>query len=149
MLFKIQQKNSKQLEKLLHTTIAHNHNFYQAYIQLANLYGKKGMTTEAITTMEEAMKANPQNPYLANNLAWLYIQYQPDSIDKAMGLAQLAYERLPDNPAAADTLGWLYYRKNMPTRAVWLLEKAIKIVPDNQLIKNHLHTIFTSQGKNK
>jgi len=150
MLFKIQQKDNKQLEKLLHTAIAHNRNFYQAYIHLANLYDEKELTAEAITTLEEAMKANPQNPYLANNLAWLYIQHQPESIDKAMGLAQLAYEGLSDNPAAADTLGLIYYQKNMPTRAVWLVEEAIKVAPDNQLIKDHLHTIYSHlKDKNK
>jgi len=43
--------------------------------------------SQAIMTLEKGVAANPQNPYLSNNLAWAYIEYQPKDIDKAMRMA--------------------------------------------------------------
>lgn len=61
-----------------------------------------------------------------------------------MRLVQKSYEKLPDNPATADTLGWIYYKKNMTTRASWLLEQTQKLDPDNPQIAARLTAIQQS-----
>jgi len=140
-LFDLYADNKKQLKEYLTAAIDHNSSFYEAYIKLAELYRNDDLPVKAIATLENALKTNPHNPYLANNLAWLYIQYQPESIDKALDFAQTAYEKLPNNPATVDTLGWIYYHKNMLTRAAWLLAEAEDLAPDNELIQSHLHDL--------
>ena len=127
-----------QLEKILKTATASIRNFEEAQILLASLYCKQQQPSKAITLLEEAMSAAPESPQIANNLAWLYIEYQQEDIDEAMRLAQKAYETLPANPAVADTLGWIYHQKEMNTRALWLLEQAREISAKNPQILFHL-----------
>jgi tetratricopeptide (TPR) repeat protein len=137
-LFALQSENEAQLEKTLLTAISSIRNFEEAQILLASLYCKQQQPFKAITLLEEALSAAPESPQLANNLAWLYIEYQQEDIDEAMRLAQKAYEALPGDPAVADTLGWIYHLKEMNTRALWLLEQAREISTDNPYIHFHL-----------
>ena len=148
-LFELYSKDRQELEEHLIAAIKQNHDFYQAYIELAAIYTQKGLPSKAIKTLEQAIAANPNNPYLANNLSLLYLKHQPQNIDKAMGFAQTAYENLSNNSAVTDTLGWIYYKKNMLTRASWLLEQAQKLDPNNPIINNHLETVLKALREEK
>ena len=74
---------------------------------------------------------------LAKGYADLAGEVQPDKIDEALRLAQLAYERQPSNAAIADTLGWIYFKKHMPRRSEWMLKQAQSIVPENPEVLRH------------
>ncbi len=141
-LFEINSSDQEKSESFLKEAITRRDFFVEAYIMLADLYGKTNQGQKAISLLEEALAENPGNPWLANNLAWLYVEFQPEDLDEAMRLAQKAYETLSDNAAIVDTLGWIYYKKNMLTRAKWLLEEAQKLDPDNQEIRRHLKAIL-------
>ena len=99
-----------------------------------------------MATLETAVKKDPQAPIPANNLAWLYLEHDDTNISRAFALAQSAYERLPKDAAVADTLGWAYYKKNHLTQAVWLLEEARSLDPEEPLIHFHLGMVFNAQG---
>jgi len=146
-LFELYTNDQQKLEKLLITAIAKIHTFTEAHTQLAKLYCKSGSSTKAISILEKALKSDPTSPYLANNLALIYLEFQPGKIDKAMRFAQIAYGNLPNNPAIADTLGWIYYKKNMFARASWLLKQAKSLDPGNQIINSHLKTILEAAEK--
>ena len=66
-------------------------------------------------------------------------------MNKALHLAQMAYEQLENNPAAADTLGWVYYKRNMLTRAGWLLSQAYESAPDNPMVNFHLGMLYKAE----
>lgn len=68
---------------------------------------------KAVSTLETGIAKNPKSVYLANNLAWLYLEQ--DINDKAFTLAQTAHEYRPHDPSIADTLGWAYYKKTFLT----------------------------------
>jgi cellulose synthase operon protein C len=140
-LFDLYTEHTGKLENILNKAISDDINFREATSKLAKIYFENKQTARAISSLEQAVAANPKSPQLANNLAWLYIEHQPEDIDEAMRLAQIAYEQFPDNPAIADTLGWIYFKKDMPTRAMWLLEQAKNLAPDNKNILGHLKTI--------
>ena len=140
-LFELYKEDVSKLESILNKAISEDNNFHEARIRLAKLYYENNQTTRAISSLEQAVAINPISPQLANNLAWLYIEHQPEDIDEAMRLAQMAYDQLPDNPAIADTLGWIYFKKNMPTRALWLLQQAKNLAPDNPQINDHLKIV--------
>ena len=99
-----------------------------------------------MATLETAVKKDPQAPIPANNLAWLYLEHDDTNISRAFALAQSVYERLPKDAAVADTLGWAYYKKNHLTQAVWLLEEARSLDPEEPLIHFHLGMVFNAQG---
>ena len=140
-LFDLHAKNTLKLENILKKAIETNKNVPEATNKLAKYYTDNKQPDKAITLLQEAVAAHPNSPYLAANLAWLYIEYQQEDIDEAMRLAQIAYERLPENATVADTLGWIYFKKNMPTRAIWLLEQANNLTPGNKDILSHLKTV--------
>jgi tetratricopeptide (TPR) repeat protein len=146
-LFNLYQADSKKLEELLLKSISETPHFHEAYCRLAELYFKQNAPQKAISILKEALSSDPGSPQIANNLAWLYLEHQPEDINEAMRLAQLAYEKLPENAAVADTLGWIYFKKKMPTRAVWLLEEALSLNPDNPLINFHLGMTLLADGK--
>ncbi len=140
-LFKIYQKESIQLEKILLKAIGKINNFEEALTMLAALYSSNGQTEKAIALLQEALVHAPNSPVLANNLAYLYLEYQPANIDEAMRLAALAYDKVSDSAAITDTLGWAYYKKNNLVRARWLLNEAVTLEPNNSQILFHLNTI--------
>jgi tetratricopeptide (TPR) repeat protein len=58
----------------------------------------------------QALKINPEFAAAANNLAYILAD-KDKNIPEALGLAQMAKERLPDSPFVMYTLGWVYYKK--------------------------------------
>lgn len=143
-LFDIYQNNSRKLEEILIEATSKLHNFEEALIRLASLYNRTDQSDKAIAILQEALSRNPSSPFLANNLAYLYLEHRPDNVNEAMRLAILAYEKMPDSTAIADTLGWAYYKKNNLIRAEWLLKEAANSAPSNPHIINHLTTIRKS-----
>ncbi len=137
-LFDLHADDHQKMEELLTTAISNINFFNEAYVRLASLYCQTQQPQKAIALLEDALSADPESPQLANNLAWLYTEFQPEDLDEAMRLAQKAYEKMPGNPATADTLGWIYYKKNMATRARWLLEQALQLDPENPQVIAHL-----------
>ncbi|TFG37309.1 MAG: tetratricopeptide repeat protein [Desulfobacterales bacterium] len=146
-LFDLFQDDPAQLEKILKKALVDHPNFHQAQLRLALFYCRIGHPKLAITLLEEALSSSPKSPELANNLAWLYVEYQQEDLDEAMRLAQLAYEQSPSEPAYADTLGWIYFRKGMLGRASWLLEQAWKAQPDTPLVNFHLGMLLHKKGE--
>lgn len=144
-LFKLYPQNSKKLEQTLLQATSRIKNFEEAQIRLASYYNSTRQPEKAIGLLQEALSRSPDSPLLANNLAWLYLEHQPDNIDETLRLATLAYDRLADNAAIADTLGWVYYKKNLPVRAGWLLEEAVGLEPDNPQILYHLAMVQLKQ----
>ena len=147
-LAKIHEKSGDMQEqvRVLESCIQNIPDFQDAYTELARLYRQKGQWEKAVAVLETAVKKDPEAPLPANNLAWLYLEHDDTNINRAFALAQSAYERLPKDAAVADTLGWAYYKKNLFTRAVWLLEEARSIDPEQPLIHFHLGMVFNAQG---
>lgn len=140
-LFKLYKNNSTALQDILIEAIRAINNFEEALTRLAAHYNANQQSEKSITLLEKALAGNPDSPVLANNLAWLYLEHQPDNLAETMRIAAQAYDRLAGNPAIADTLGWVYYKKNLPIRANWLLEEACSLEPDNPQILYHLAVV--------
>jgi tetratricopeptide (TPR) repeat protein len=81
---------------------------------------------EAKKRYEDILKASPNAPVAANNLAWIY-QEDNQNLDEALRLAQGAASRLPDNPEVQDTIGMIYYKKELPALAVTAFERSISL----------------------
>jgi cellulose synthase operon protein C len=86
------------------------------------------------------------SPVFLSNLAWLLLENNKDP-NRALTLAQTAYERLPRNTAIADTLGWAYYHKGIYSQAAWLFSDILQTSPDNPLVHYHLGMTLYRQGR--
>lgn len=114
---------------------------------LGTAYEKNGQIEEAIAAYDEALKAKPDSPAVANNLASLLADYRndTDSLRRAFGLAEQF--RASNNPAFIDTLGWVYYRLGDYKNAVPLLEKAVEGAPQIPVLRYHLGMAYLAVDK--
>jgi tetratricopeptide (TPR) repeat protein len=101
------------------------------------VYQEKGDIPKARKAYETLLAASPSFAPAANNLAYLYCEYDHD-YSKALSLAQIARQQEPADPNIADTLGWvLYNQKNYAMALTYLKESGAKL-PDNPEIQFHL-----------
>lgn len=77
------------------------------YTELGVLELRAGNWQGALAAFDQAFQLDPDDPLLANNLAYLLIDTGLDP-HRGVALARQAVERRPDEPAFLDTLGWGY-----------------------------------------
>jgi len=89
----------------------------------------------AITHYQAAVKLDPDNPVVLNNLAWALSE---TGDPKAREYAATAYRQAPFNPNVIDTLGWAEVRSGDANKGVELLRAASNLAPGNTNIRLHL-----------
>ncbi len=89
----------------------------------------------AITNYQAAMKIEPDNPMVLNNLAWALAE---TGDPKAREYASAAYRQAPFNPNVIDTLGWAEVQIGDAKKGVELLRAASNLAPGNTNIQLHL-----------
>ena len=94
-----------------------------ASLYLGTSYQSSTRESEAISHYENTLKINPENVIALNNLAWLYLESDPD---KALSLARKAYELVPNRPEVMDTLGWVLVQNGKIEEGLSYLEPARK-----------------------
>ncbi|MBS8238984.1 hypothetical protein DYI22_00515 [Marinobacter lipolyticus] len=113
-------------------------------LALAVLQQSHGKQDRAKASYEQLLVAMPDNVVVLNNLAWLYHQ---EGDDRAIALAQKAYQLSPDNAAVADTYGWIMLKSGKHQESVPILEKAHQLQPESEEIALHLAEAYRSVGK--
>jgi tetratricopeptide (TPR) repeat protein len=116
------------------------------YMALSGLYEQKGQWKEAKQAAEQAHSIDPESPFIANNLAYLYLDHEGD-INAALSLAQQAKQKLPDSPVVSDTIGWAYYKLGSPGAAVTQLSESVKQDPGNPVYNYHLGMAYIAAGR--
>lgn len=123
-IFAKNQEIEKQKE-ILQKGIDNIPGFSDAYARLGLLYLSEHREEEAVRLLEKGYDSNRNDPFLANDLAALYLDMDINAI-KAFELAQRAYQQLPDIPAFSDTLGWAYCKKGIYNSAIWYFNDALQ-----------------------
>jgi tetratricopeptide (TPR) repeat protein len=107
------------------------------HLGLGSLEEDRGNWQQAQTLYREALQIKPDDPAVANNLAYSMIEHGGDKV-VAVSLAQTARRGLPNLASTADTLGWAYYYQGAFPSAVSALQTAIKDSPENPTYHYHL-----------
>ncbi len=116
------------------------------HMALAGLYEKLGQWDDAKRTVEFAHSLDPASPFIANNLAYLYLEHGGD-INVALSLAQQAKQKLPDSPIVSDTIGWVYYKLRLPDASVTQLSESVRKAPGNPVYQYHLGMAYMAAGR--
>jgi tetratricopeptide (TPR) repeat protein len=116
------------------------------HMALKNLYEKEGKWDEVKRLYEEARKVDPGSPYLANDLAYHYLEHGGD-VHAAISLAESAKQKIPDSPVVADTLGWAYYKSGQHEPAIVQLKESVRLAPDNRVYHYHLGMAYLGAGQ--
>ena len=117
----------------------------EGYALLAEAYEQKAEWDKAEAILNTGISRCQDSAVLTCNLAWLKLERGED-VDQALALALKAYSVRAEDPAVLDTLGWAYYKKNMFTRAVWMLAEAQSLEPEHPLVNFHLGMAFHANG---
>ncbi|MGM0767469.1 MAG: tetratricopeptide repeat protein [Pseudomonadota bacterium] len=116
----------------------------QLRLGLAILQQSHGKEDRAKVSYEQLLVSMPDNTVVLNNLAWLY---HKAGDDRAISLAQKAYELSPENAAVADTYGWIMLKSGKHQESVPILEKAHQLQPESEEIALHLAEAYRTVGK--
>jgi tetratricopeptide (TPR) repeat protein len=81
----------------------------------------------ALNLAQTAMEQLPDNPSVADTLAWIY--YKKGAYLKAVTLLRESSEKLPDNAVVRYHLGMASYKNGDRTTAKRELETALKLDP--------------------
>jgi len=103
----------------------------------------------AIQQYEQALRVNPNQPLVLNNLAWALGQTKDP---KAIGTAERAVAMAPNNPDVLDTLGMLLLEFGDAKKGLELVQRARALAPDRLDLRLHhakalLKNGLTAEGK--
>lgn len=90
------------------------------------------------------LDAQPNNPGVLNNLAWVSAQNKDP---KAIEYAEKAYQLAPDQAAIVDTLGGLLIEKGDTARGLELLQKAVALTPQSAVIRFNFAKALVKSGR--
>lgn len=123
---------------------AANHalNGHKANYALGKISEKNNETVRATVKYKAAITKNP-SPYAYVNLTNLYLS--EDRFFDALFNTKEAAEKFPNNPEVLNTLGLLYGKTNIIDSAIFYLDKAAKISPEQGAA---LSNIFGLLAKN-
>lgn len=116
-----------------------------ALFTLALALDAAGRKAEAATAYEAALKLDPKNGIILNNLAFLLAETGGDLVN-AQSYAQMAREFLPESTEVTDTLAWVYLKKGTAREAMPLLREIVGKVPANPTYRYHLAMALAAVG---
>ncbi|MBI3515813.1 MAG: tetratricopeptide repeat protein [Proteobacteria bacterium] len=100
----------------------------------------------AETDLEQALKLEPDQPYVLNYLGYTWIE-QGVNLERARTMVERAVDLRPQDGHIVDSLGWLYYRTGDYEKAARMLERAVELRPQDATINDHLGDAYWLVGR--
>jgi tetratricopeptide (TPR) repeat protein len=107
-------------------------------VELASLYEHGGRVDEALQVYENALRVNPKNDVMANNLAMMLVTYRKDAASLNRAKQLVTRFAASPNPTFLDTYGWVQYKSGEATAAVTTLQDVLAKVPNAAVPLYHL-----------
>ncbi|MDL2269145.1 tetratricopeptide repeat protein [Desulfosarcina sp. OttesenSCG-928-A07] len=117
------------------------------YFRLGVIYDKWGRKDESIICMNQVIEMDPDNAEALNYLGYTYAE-QGVFLDKAESLIRKALALKPGDGYITDSLGWVYYQRGEYESASLFLETAVRLVPDDPVVWEHLGDVYKKLGRN-
>lgn len=114
-------------------------------VALAFIYDRNNRLDDVIAVYEAALKTNPQDPLILNNLAYSLFIYERD-LQRGLELARESVALAPENPTYRDTLGYGLLQKGALEEALEHLRYAYQKMPENGEICEHLGDVYFKRG---
>ncbi len=99
--------------------------------------------TAAAEVLREGLAAYPASHPLMNHLAYLWA-VNNTRLAEAEQYILAAVRDAPDNGAYIDTLAWVYYRQGRFHEALAQLTQAVRLIPDDPTIHDHLGDVLAA-----
>jgi tetratricopeptide (TPR) repeat protein len=112
---------------------------------LASIQDANGQREQAKATYLEALKLDPDNPFILNNLAFMLADTN-GNLEEAMGMLERAQRKQPNDPRISDTVGWVYLKKNLTDSAIQIFSSLVHKSPDDPNYRYHLALALLQKG---
>ncbi|HQN18438.1 MAG TPA: tetratricopeptide repeat protein, partial [Syntrophobacteraceae bacterium] len=110
------------------------------------LLDKMGNKDEAIKVMRTILEIEPKNANALNYIGYTYAELGINLME-AKQLIKTALEIEPEDGYIMDSMAWVYYRMGQYKKALDVILEAVKRVPGDPVIQEHLGDIYLSLGK--
>jgi len=120
----------------------------QIFYSLAMVYSLTGNIDKSLELAQAALLKKPEDPALLNFIGYTWAD-QGKNLDQAQEYIKRALAKDPDNGAIIDSLAWVNFRKGRTRESLKLLEKAVKIIPDDPELLKHLGQVWLKLGDKK
>ena len=111
------------------------------------LLDKMGKKNEAIAVMRKILETDPKNANALNYIGYTYAD-QGINLVEARQMVKAALEIEPEDGYIMDSMAWVYYRMGQHKKALDIILEAVKRVPKDPVMQEHLGDIYLSLGKN-
>jgi Flp pilus assembly protein TadD len=119
-----------------------------AWFALGVVQDKRGQLEQVIAAMEKVIALDPKHATALNYLGYTFAD-RNIRLPEAEQLLQRALEIRPDDGYFLDSLAWVHFRRGDYRRAEADLLQALKFVPDDPVILEHLGEVLQAQGRNE
>lgn len=116
------------------------------YSALGYIYYLNKRFDSAIQNFKTAIELDQNNASAHNNLGFTYADIGIN-LNIAIRETQLAVQLNPESAAYHDSLGWALCANNQYNEGIKELEKALKLAPENSVIKQHLNEALRKKDK--
>jgi tetratricopeptide (TPR) repeat protein len=118
----------------------------QVYSTLGIAYDRLGNAIESQRNYEEALKLDPENALVLNNLAYS-LSERDQQLERCLEMAKVAVQKEPNNGAYLDTIGWVYFKLgNYEEARIWI-EKALGAGRESPAVLEHLGDVYHKLGQ--
>ena len=120
-----------------------------ARFSLAQIHERNKDYISAVAVYRDLLTHHPDSWRAANNLSFYLAELgtRDSDLDEALGYAMDAKRLNPGSPLILDTIGWVFYKKGMLEKAEEEIQRAYKMMPDNESICYHLGVVSHELGK--
>ncbi len=145
------QNNFEQAMQQYHSALKKDPNFVPSLLLLGDLSYRLKKYSDAETAYKKAIKLQPENGDIYNNLCWVYID-QKINLDAAAELIHKALSLTPEHrPYYLDTLGMIFLRSGKTTESIATLKQAVELLPQDvpaYIVEaySHLAEAYTAYG---
>jgi len=116
------------------------------YSNLGNAYNYIGEYEKSDKAFEDALKVNPDNPYVLNNYSY-FLSVRKEKLDKAEKFSRRSNELSPNNRQYIDTYGWILYQLGRYAEAEEWLARAATMGNKSATILEHYGDVLYKLNK--
>jgi Tfp pilus assembly protein PilF len=119
--------------------------FTPAHLLLAQSYEAEKEYDKAIDRYRRVLTLNPNHAVALNNLAYALAVRKAQPAE-ALAYAERAFALTRGSATVADTLAWVQHLLGRDAEAAQLLERAVKVLPENAEVRLHAAVVYAAVG---
>ena len=146
-IYRIKEDNNKAIENY-QKAIGINSKDLTTLVKIAELYKKEEKWKEALGYFEKALELDKENENILINISYCWNNLG-EFVKAINTLKEITTRINPKNLDAHINLGVVYLRFNLPEYAYNEWKEALKIDPNNEMVKKHIEDLKKNYPKTK